>query len=362
MKSKIATYKINITEINEIVSECVKKILLERISAISYHFTSLYSCINILKNNEFRLTLSSNYSDSYDKKRLFYLSTQRSANKDLGYANKLGSCVRIQLDGDIINQNYHGKPIDYWKDKQLYYSHDYESCYGKGFSNSKKYHTSFEMEDRIFSYNPTIENASKYIKRIDVLLSDMRKDLIDRERDEAITIYMLCRRDGINANIYNNLKDFNFMTDNNINDEIKKEYDDGNIYINTNFTNSERYKISHEIFSKNHQYITILEHLFNILTDGKIYNKSQEIYSFIADTLEKFGLKQYITPLIKQLQKSYGTNYKESASLLSNTVNAPIRRLNHDFPDDEDSNRIMKFGSYVLKNKNASNFDEISWR
>lgn len=44
----------------------------------------------------------------------FYLSTQRSRNKELGYAGHLGSCVRIQLDGKKIMEKYSGKPIDYW--------------------------------------------------------------------------------------------------------------------------------------------------------------------------------------------------------------------------------------------------------
>ena len=93
-------------DIKQMVSECVKKILSEGISNITYHFTSLESCIDILKLNSFNLTMSSNKSDTYDNKKLFYLSTQRSRNKELGYAGHLGSCVRIQLDGKKIMEKY----------------------------------------------------------------------------------------------------------------------------------------------------------------------------------------------------------------------------------------------------------------
>ena len=45
-------------DIKQMVSECVKKILSEGISNITYHFTSLESCIDILKLNSFNLTMS----------------------------------------------------------------------------------------------------------------------------------------------------------------------------------------------------------------------------------------------------------------------------------------------------------------
>ena len=49
--------KIDLNDIKQMVSECVKKILSEGISNITYHFTSLESCIDILKLNSFNLTI-----------------------------------------------------------------------------------------------------------------------------------------------------------------------------------------------------------------------------------------------------------------------------------------------------------------
>lgn len=65
-------------DIKQMVSECVKKILSEGISNITYHFTSLESCIDILKLNSFNLTMSSNKSDVYDNKKLFlFINTKK---------------------------------------------------------------------------------------------------------------------------------------------------------------------------------------------------------------------------------------------------------------------------------------------
>jgi len=352
-------YKIGIEDIKKMVSECVR-IISEGMTKITYHFCSLNSCINILKSDSFHLTLSSNKADAYDKKRLFYLSTQRSRSKSISYASKFGSCVRIQLDGDLLSNNYKGNPIDYWQYKQKYYNPEYDYIYGKGLTKSRKEHRDFEMEDRVFSYNPTIDNASRYIKRIDVFLDLSRKDMAEMERDRAKTIFMLCRRYQIGCSIYSDLEAFNSMSENNINADIENEYNNGsNPYVDTSYTNSERYKVSKDLMKEN-TYVSILEHLFNILTKGKMYEKNNESFEIIANTLKHFGLEKYKNSLIKKIRKSYGISFKESCELLSSTSNAPIRKLNsEEFPNDDDSNRIMRLGAYVLKKYNVSNFDDL---
>lgn len=353
--------KITLNEIKDIVTECVKKIISERITDKTYHFTSFPSCINILKNNQFRLTLSSNSVDSYDRKRLFYLSTQRGRNKEIGYAGHIGSCIRIEINGYEMSQKYNGKPIDYWgtMGKQAYYNPENASIYGTGFTNSKKTHHSFEMEDRIFSYEPTIENASKYISRIDVYLSGMRKDLADKEKDEAITILILSKRLSIPVFVYNDMKDFNFMTDNTINSELEQLYkDDFQSKTEVDYRDYDRYKISDEM-RKKRIFVTILEHLLNIYTHGNIFRKDEEMYRTISSVLKEFGLEQYKNDLIKEIKTTYAISVGESCYLLSSTTNAPIRKLNHEFPDDNDANKIMELGSYILKKFNVSNFDEL---
>ena len=85
------------------------------------------------------------------------------------------------------------------------------------------------------------------------------------------------------------------------------------------------------------------------------------MYKTVNITLKKFGLEKYANDVINSINHSWGSDFNESCMLLSNTINAPIRKLNSEYPDD-DSNKIMKFGAYILKQKGASNFDDLKYR
>lgn len=120
--------------------------LYEGLSSILYHYTASSRAISILKDNEFRLTpapRNSNEEEMSDGK-LYYLSTTRSKVGD--YHSKQSSGVIFVLDGNKISNNNKGKAVDYWG------------------SDWKKP----EMEDRIFTNEPTLE-AVKFITAIHVL-------------------------------------------------------------------------------------------------------------------------------------------------------------------------------------------------
>ncbi len=368
-------------DIRKIVFECVKKILDEGISDITYHFTSIQSCAKILTKNKFFLSLSSNKSDAYDNKRLFYLSTQRGRNKDIGYAGHYGTCVRIQLDGDALRQNYAGKPIDYWGvnlGKQSYYKQD--DNYPMSFQ-TKQTHHNFEMEDRVFSYKPYIDNANKYITRIDVYIDprQTKKDVanknnnteymsriekeIDADKYQAMSVYMLGKRRGVPVFVYTNLNDFNFMTENNINTEIEELYqNDYNIQQEPDYRDKPLYKSSMEI--RNHAVkLNVITALINVCFDinyVKYTNRGipQNIIQEIALLLKRFNLQGYTSSVLNELKKS-SESYSELCHLLSSTVNLPIRRLNTEIGDDE-SNDIMMLAAYVLKKHGCTNFDDLA--
>lgn len=42
----------------------------------------------------------------------------------------------------------------------------------------------------------------------------------------------------------------------------------------------------------------------------------------------------------------------------------PIRKLNTEIPNNDDSNRIMRLGAYILRKYKCSNFNDLSrkWR
>lgn len=368
--------KINQGDILYMVTESVKRILSEGISDIVYHFTSLKSCLNILKKNEIYLTMSSNSSDAYDNKRLFYLSTQRSRSKELGYAGHMGSCVRIQIDGQKIMNNLTGKPIDYWgvnMGKQSYYNPNNDSTYGKGLTRSRQTHHNFEMEDRIVSYEPSIPDFSKYILRLDIYV-DPRTDRLEdtkiqkyiddinkrvnSELQEAALLYTLgSGRLRINTNVYNSLRDFNYMTENTINGQMKELYNKSFEGGDTKeYDDTEAYKTS-QIFMGETKKINVLRELFNVLTLGEIY-RTEDKDKIIATTLKKYNLSKYINKVRKEMSGRWGNSYTESCNLLANTCNAPLRKLNHEV-GDEDSLNIMRFAADILKKYKVNSFSAL---
>lgn len=374
--------RISINDISKMITESIQKVLSEGISNITYHFTSLNSCIKILKNNEFFLTLSTNKSDAYDNKRLFYLSTQRGRNKELGFAGHMSSCVRIQLDGNALMQNFKGRPVDYWGEtgKRSYYDPKYDYAHGPTFTRTKQTHHNFEMEDRIFSYEPVIKNADKYILRIDVYIDPQESYLssenprvrenhlaeVNRDKDLAVTINWLCRHFNPGNNndnampvyFYDNLKDFNFMTNNTINDEILKlQQNDFHARTQMDWRDYDRTKISNDFDNKD-RYVEILKHLMVVYFDGKGLQNGQETYKKVADLLRKFGLEKYIESTVSRLNRAWSNDFLESCNLLTNTANAPLRKLNTEHPGN-DSNKIMKLGAYVLRSKGANNFNDL---
>ena len=152
------------------------------------------------------------------------------------------------------------------------------------------------------------------------------------------------------------------MTDNTINSELEQLYkNDFQSKTEVGFEDYDRTKIWREMCKKG-KFVNILEELMNVYTLGKIYAKDNETYKMISLLLKQFGLEKYKNDLINLINSKgrYSCNsVGESCYLLSNTSNAPIRKLNHEYPDDEDANRIMALGSYVLKKFKVSNFDEL---
>ena len=124
----------------------------EAASPVLFHYTgSVGAALNILKNNEFMLSISTgNVEAQYAPKGYnYFLSTTRS--KVGGYHEFTGStAVMFNLDGNWFNRRYPVKAIDYWA----------------GFDKQK--HS--ESEDRIFSREPTI--PADAITAVHVLLKE----------------------------------------------------------------------------------------------------------------------------------------------------------------------------------------------
>jgi hypothetical protein len=124
----------------------------EAASPVLFHYTgSVGAALNILKNNEFMLSISTGTVEApYAPKGYnYFLSTTRS--KVGGYHELTGgTAVMFNLDGNWFNRRYPVKAIDYWA----------------GFDKQK--HS--ESEDRIFAREPTI--PADAITAVHILLKE----------------------------------------------------------------------------------------------------------------------------------------------------------------------------------------------
>lgn len=217
-KTMILLLQENIPNKKIYIKEKQENILKESLTNIVYHFTSLPNALSIVKNNAiFLQTPLGSDSENMKTKQLFFLSTTRQKSSEFGYSQKFkGVGARLTLDGDLLNQNFKSKPINYWGDGTMG-----KHAYYKSNSNfsSKQHHTDNESEDRLFSYNSKIDNAIKYIKRIDLVIDKNNQSQLLYANE----IYLSKFSDKVF--IYDNDKDFNFQTNNTINDEVGNNLD-----------------------------------------------------------------------------------------------------------------------------------------
>lgn len=148
--------------------------LTEGASPVLYHYTTVTNLEPILQNNEFSMATSygTGAETPHDVKGApYYLSTTRHK---LGAYHSTGAnySVMLVLDGAALAQNYKIKPVDYWD---------------AGPERS-------ESEDRVFSREQTIPNASKYIKEIHMITEDP-----DRSSFSSDVVRRMTRKVLINA-------------------------------------------------------------------------------------------------------------------------------------------------------------------
>lgn len=187
-----------------------RNIILERLSSKLYHFTSLDGLFNIIENNwEFRLTSIDDEEDgSIHHSKKYFISFTRQKDYRIGFPAAVYNSasepiiIRIEFNGDLLNNNFEGYAVDYFKGAK----HNY-------FKQKKvnKFQHDTESEDRLFTNKPIIERIDRYITRIDVLC-------LDEEELEGWSVelsYLLRNCDRIY--IYNNGNDFIRQNDNTIN-------------------------------------------------------------------------------------------------------------------------------------------------
>jgi hypothetical protein len=119
----------------------ITEIITEGLSKIVYHYTNLHAATKILTTGVFQLSsdIGSIESQYAPEGYSYFLSTTRT--KLGGYHDYIGdSAVMFVLDGNFYNQQYRGKSVDYWGNR----------------NPTQDHHRAHEAEDRIFSKKPTI--------------------------------------------------------------------------------------------------------------------------------------------------------------------------------------------------------------
>jgi RNase P subunit RPR2 len=147
-------------------------------TSILFHYTELNKLLPILRDDKFVLTatIGADTEAKFSDKD-YYMSFTRSrvGSYTLGSAGTGG--VLLTLDGDKFNQRYITKAIDYYKE-----------------STRRDFKGNYEMEDRLFSNNPTIPKARSYIRQIDLLL---QKDIVRLDlpmKRHLRMILLLCKK------------------------------------------------------------------------------------------------------------------------------------------------------------------------
>ena len=187
-----------------------RDIILERLSGRLYHFTSLEALLKII-DNKWTFKLSSSDSEEEENirhgKKYFISFTMQKDYRIVFPAAIYNSAydsivVRIEFNGDLLNNNFEGYAIDYFKGAK----HNYFKQ-----RRVNKFQCDTESEDRLFSDKPIIEEIDKYINRIDILCLD------EEDFEEWSDELSLLLRKSDRIYIYNNGNDFIRQNDNTIN-------------------------------------------------------------------------------------------------------------------------------------------------
>lgn len=333
--------------IEEAVSRVVKavgnKLLLKEIaSAKVYHFTSITNALKIAEEDTIYLQSSlagtSDVSDSH--KKLFYLSTTRTKYQSFGYSRKFSdNSVRIELDGDKLNQVMRAKPYNYWGSsmgKRNYVQHD-----DKGLTPDKQEHVRDEAEDRLYSPNSSIPNAHEYIKRIDVILTKPNEDNYTNYINTKNLLFTKFSRITF---IYDNLKDFNAQSENTINKVLNDDY---------------------ESFGKANYVRPMVKYLsndqINVVLAAILSGESDNIKQDSAKLLKDYGLEKYIKKGVFKNENEYFHYPYNDFTRLADRLSYTLTDLSKK-PSEDKSKLLQMISDYFKKNKLKTYKDYINYK
>lgn len=334
-------YKPN--NLNSLLKESFEKGLITEIASSNiYHFTSISNALKIAEEDtiylQSSLAGSSDTSNSYNK--LFYLSTTRTKFQSFGYSRKFSdNSVRIELDGDKINQVMKAKPYNYWGSsmgKLNYVQHD-----DKGLTRDKQEHVRDEAEDRLYSKNSSIPNAHEYIKRIDVILTNPNEENYTNYINTKNLLYSKFSK---RIFVYNNLKDFNSQSENTINKLLNDDYES---------FGKANYVMPKDIYLSKDQ--------INIVLAAILSGESNNIKQDSAKLLKDYGLEKYIKQGLLKTNNEYLDYPYNNFSQLADKLSYSLSELSKK-PSQDKSKLMQMISDYFQKNKLKTYKDYINYK
>ena len=306
--------------INSSLKENINRLILnEAISSVVYHFTGLRKLYNILVSDTFYMQSAfSAQSDDMSNKK-FFMSTTRQKSGELGYSR--GKRVRITLNGDLLNQRYEGKPVDYWGETMGKYAYFKKKKEGRDIDY---YQPSTENEDRVFSNEPEIYDFHKYVKRIDILV----------ENDDDLSVVKKCLHTKfINLiHVYKDNKSFNMQID-------KNELEHTDILMNAGDNPNMGTP------SRNVETNALSDILSFMMIYDNIPRKDEQKYASMM--MKKYNLDKYIRSTLPKLQ----TNH----SLLNFSISNAFNDINRNTNDMQAYANTAKMFRDFLKKNNLKN-------
>jgi hypothetical protein len=162
----------------------------EGITDVVYHKTTLHQAAEIMQSNKLMTSVAFGTPSDKDqnKGKLYFLSTMRSPAGDYGPGMP---AVTFKLDGRKLSERSKAAAVDYW---------------GPNFPKD-------EMEDRVFTDEPFLEPATKYITEVHVGMPVTSKDRKMRPAriEEAETIAALAESAGVPVYFYTSEKTYGIL-------------------------------------------------------------------------------------------------------------------------------------------------------
>ncbi len=326
----------NLNSKKVLINESQLNILKEALSDNVYHYTSLNSALKIVNSDTiFLQSALGGSADNTNRKELYYMSFTRQKNVNFGYAYKFRTDgVRIEFDGQKLSQKFKGKAIDYWGSSMGKMSYYTDARKNDSF-DSKAHHTSNESEDRLFSNEPALYDAHKYIKRIDVIFDPTK------ENQYQYVYHMLMSRLGRWIFVYDNENDFNKQSDNTLNKKIIDDYENYDKYYDT--------KPNDKIGRKT--YDNVVGKVLQLIFAGEFHN--DEVGRESAKLLKQYGLEKYMNgALITRINNGY-YNIKDLMNDVSNEISGLSRQPN------EESHKVVKLLTDYFKKHGFRNYRDL---